>query len=524
MHKALLIYPSLPYSFWSFRETCKLTGRKTLAPPLGLITVAALFPESWDLKLVDLNARELTEEDWGFADIIVFSAMIVQRQSLSDLMAEAKRRGKTVVVGGPLVTSTPEVAHEAGCDFLLTGEAEEVMGDLVSALEKGQRSGVFADSNRPPMASSPIPRFDLLNLEDYDAISVQTSRGCPFNCEFCDIVNLFGRKPRYKSADQIIAELDAIFELGWRGTVFFCDDNFIGNPGHARELLHKLIPWMKERGEPFSFFTQASVNLGQNMELLDLMTEANFGDVFVGVESPDEDVLNAANKVQNVKNPLFESLENINRNGLPVLASFILGLDGEEPGAGRRICAFVEKASIPIVMVNMLQILPNTALWDRLSECGRLLPKTHCSGVSGVAMNFTPSRPAGEILDEYLAAWDYLYEPSRYLARAYRYCLQMRPTRSAMGVASTHAAPTLREKGNDGVARQARDLLTLARVIWRQGVKAPYRRQFWRQLHGVYKKNPSRMIRYLKTCGFGENLFALRKDILRHNRQGRIVS
>lgn len=511
MPNVLLVSPQLPYSFWSFRETCKLTGRKTLAPPLGLLTLAGLLPAHWTLRLVDCNTRSIAEDDWAFADVILFGAMIVQRDHLVSLVAEAKRRGKSVAVGGPLVTSEPDFALEAGCDWVFSGEAEAGVDELVRAVEEGLPRGVIHAAGRPDMAASPVPRFDLLALDDYDAISIQTSRGCPFNCEFCDIINLFGRRPRYKNADQVLAELDCLYRLGWRGTVFFCDDNFIGDPGRARELLRRLVVWMKERREPFSFLTQASVNLGRNRELVDLMTEANFAEVFVGVESPDEEVLSGARKTQNVANPLLQSLDAMTRNGLPVLASFILGMDGEKAGAGTRICDFVERLAIPVVMLNMLQVLPNTALWDRLSACGRLLPQSRATGVSGSGMNFVPSRPSDEIMAEYRQLWDYLYEPTRYLARAYRSCLRMRPTRASLGQAERDPKAAWTPKA----AREtARSLLTLARVVWRQGVKARYRGQFWRQLVGVYRHNPTRMIRYLKTCGFGENMFALRRHVL----------
>ena len=276
-----------------------------------------------------------------------------------------------------------------------------------------------------------MPRFDLLNLDDYILVGVQTSRGCPFNCEFCDIVNLYGRKPRYKNPDQVLAELETLFNLGWRREVFFCDDNFIGNQTHARAILKKLIPWMEGHGEPFSFWTQVSANLGHNPAMVDLLTEANFGNVFIGVESPDEAVLVGNRKYQNVKDPLGQSLNNISANGLGVVPSFIMGFDQETKGAGDRICAFVEQNNLPLVMLNLLQALPNTALWDRLQEENRLTGAGVTADMVDTTFNFLPTRPAAEIVAEYIRAVDYLYEPSKYLARTYRYFLAMRPTRSA---------------------------------------------------------------------------------------------
>ncbi|WP_211236390.1 B12-binding domain-containing radical SAM protein [Desulfovibrio inopinatus] len=513
--RVLLIHPASPYSFWSFQETVRLSGRKAMAPPLGLVTVAALLPSNWDLRACDMNTRELREEDWQFADLVMITGMIVQREGMLSLIREAKRRGIPVAVGGPYATSVPQDILDAGCDYLIKGEAEDSIAGFLDALSRGETSGVFEESEKPNMGVSPIPRYDLLHLEDYDTVSIQTSRGCPFSCEFCDIINLFGRVPRYKSPDQVMAELNMLYLLGWRGSIFICDDNFIGNKKHARAILEKLIPWMAERDEPFSFFCQASVNLGQDKELIDLMTAANFGDVFVGVESPDENVLKVTNKQQNVHNPLEESLRNINANGLPVLGSFIIGFDGETKGMGERICAFVEKIGMPVIMVNMLQALPNTKLWDRLEREGRLTLDGDTCGVRGSAMNFQPSRPREEILEEFYKAIDRLYEPQAYLARAFRYTLEMRPTRKAM---SPNGNPGRKTKNvtlpKGSVSRRLWEYMALIRVVWRQGVVAPYRGQFWRQLVQVRQKNPSRLVRYLSACAIGENLFQYRKNIL----------
>ncbi len=522
----LLLNPATPYSFWSLRETCHLAGVKALAPPLGLLSLAALLPQAWTLRLRDLNVQAVREVDWDFADVVMLTGMIVQREGLFELIAEAKRRGKIVVAGGPFVTSVPEDVRAAGCDLLVQGEGEELVAQLQAAIDAipalaAPHEDIVA-STRPPMEQAPTPRFDLVDLSAYQAISIQTSRGCPFNCEFCDIISLFGRTPRYKTPDQVLTELQALYDMGWRSTVFICDDNFIGNKAHAHALLDAMIPWMKAHGEPFAFFTQASVNLGQDQSLMDKMTEANFADVFIGVESPDDTVLTSMRKQQNIKNPLAESLHNINANGLTVLGSFIIGFDSETPGAGQRIVEFVEKLGLPSVMLNMLQALPNTAMWDRLEEEGRLLPQEDRLGISGWTMNFTPSRPQQEILAEYVAAIDALYTPERFLDRAYRYIMAMRPTRSAArktgdapAAPATAAAPQPAVPKQVPFAQKMRDLRGLLRLIWRQGVVPSYRLQFWRQLYGVWRSNPSRLIRYLLICGFGENLFALRRHILR---------
>jgi len=517
--RVLLINPEFPGSFWSLQESCRLLGRKTLMPPLGLLTLAALLPADWELRLIDLNARQVRSEDWDWAELVMLSGMIVQREGMLHLIREAKQRRKTVVVGGPFATSVPKDILEAGADFLVRGEGETTLPLLLAALRAGETHGVIEPAGRPEMSLSPVPRFDLLNLRDYIIVGIQTSRGCPFNCEFCDIVNLYGRKPRYKSPDQVLAELETLYNLGWRREVFICDDNFIGNQTHARAILQKLIPWMQSHGEPFSFWTQASANLGQNMPLVDLLTEANFGNVFIGVESPDEAVLVGNRKYQNLKNPLGQSLTNISANGLGVVPSFIIGFDQETKGAGDRICAFVAQHNLPTVMLNLLQALPNTALWDRLQQENRLTEIGISADMIDASFNFLPTRPASEIVAEYIRTVDYLYEPTKYLARTYRQILAMRPTRAAGGRPKTPGRANQKNRLPFHARRE--DLLAMFKLFWRQGIVANYRRQFWRQLVGIYRQNPSRLTKYLTQCAMGENLFPIRESLLaRAGRSG----
>ncbi len=401
----------------------------------------------------------------------------------------------------------------AGADFLVLGEGESTIPLWLAALHHGETHGVFQHGSKPEMTLSPVPRFDLLNLDDYILVGVQTSRGCPFNCEFCDIINLYGRKPRYKNANQVLAEVETLYNLGWRREIFFCDDNFIGNQTHARAILEKLIPWMKSHGEPFSFWTQTSANLGHNLPLIDLLTAANFSNVFIGVESPDEAVLAGNRKYQNLKNPLDEALTNINANGLGVVPSFIMGFDQETPGAGDRICAFVEQNNLPAVMLNLLQALPNTALWDRLKRENRLIDSGVSADMVEASFNFRPTRPAAEIMAEFVRTVDYLYEPAKYLARTYRHILAMRPTRAATA-GKSQSRGNGNQNGRASLWSQRNQLAALFKLVWRQGVVAGYRGQFWRQLLGVYRQNPSRLQKYLEKCGMGENLFQIRASLL----------
>lgn len=453
------------------------------------------------------------ESDWQWGDMVLLTGMLAQKEGLLALIREAKERGKTVVVGGPYATSVPERVLAVGADFLVRGEAEDLMDELLAVLQEGKPQKVLEPSSKPAMTSSPVPRFDLIRPSDYVTMCIQTSRGCPFNCEFCDVVSLYGRKPRYKHPDQVMTELESLYRLGWRSNIFFADDNFIGNKDHARAILQELIPWMKSRGEPFGFWTQASIDLGQDPGLIDLLTAANFNYVVVGVETPDREVLATTRKHQNIQNPLAQSLTNIMNNGLGVLASFMIGFDGEQPGAGDRICDFVERNHIPLVTLNTLQVFPNTALWQRLKREGRLLEEMTTGDIEGGRLNYLPTRPEAEILAEYARGINYLCEPSGFLRRAYRHILAMRPSRKALGL----EVEENRQAGvNNDLSRkrtEPRLLATTLKFFWRQGVRADFRVQFWRQLVGVYRRNPSRLRKYLLLCVLGENMFRRRAKL-----------
>ncbi len=509
--RTLLINPKMPYSFWTLESTCQFEGVRTLAPPLGLLTVAALLPDTWELQLADLNTRALSEADWQWADLVIISGMLFQRTGLLELVRQAKKRGKTVVAGGPYPTTWPQEGLEAGADIVVQGEAENLMGLLLQAIAAGSAGVVLQSKERPEMEISPIPRYDLLKLDDYAVMNVQTSRGCPHNCEFCDVIRLFGRQPRYKSPDQVLAELETLHKLGWQGSVFICDDNFIGNKNHARAILNNLIPWMQQHGEPFSFWTQTSVNLGQDLELIDLLTAANFSTVFIGVESTEAEVLSQAGKHHNKAHDLRNWINTIKANGLDVIASFIVGFDHEKAGADARICQIVEDCDIPMVVINILEALPGTGLWERLEREGRLKQVASNRSSAEFTMSFFPDRPEADILAEWQRAIMHLYKPENYLARAFHFILGMRPTRSFLAAQNRQPSPTPDRKKEPDRKAWFRDLSVAARFFWRQGISAPYRGQFWRQLWLIRRRNPSRLIKYLKLCGIGDNVFAVRE-------------
>ncbi len=500
----LLLYPRFPKSFWSFEKTIELMGRKALIPPLGLITVAAILPQEWNYKLVDLNVREVTEAEWDWSELVVCSAMIVQKPDLLAQIKEAKRRGKRVAVGGPYPTALPHEVSEVGTDYLILDEGELTIPLFVEAVKQGQLSGTFRapTGERPDVTSTPVPRFELLEFDAYAEMSVQFSRGCPFQCEFCDIIVLYGRKPRTKAPEQLLKELDYLYELGWRRSIFMVDDNFIGNKRNVKLLLKELLPWMIEHKYPFSFATEASVDLAGDQELMDLMVKCNFGAVFLGIETPDEESLALTQKHQNTRSSLSEAVNNITKSGIRVMAGFIIGFDGEKTGAGNRIVKFVEQTDIPTAVFSMLQALPDTALWHRLTKEGRM--RVEGANINQTTlMNFVPTRPLEEIACEYMDAFDELYEPSKFLDRTYRHFL-------TLGTATYPDKGKGRKKPFNWVVLRA-----LLIICWRQGVVRSTRWQFWRNLWSMQQINPGGVGSYLGVCAQIEHFLEYR-GIVRH--------
>jgi len=497
----LLIYPLFPKSFWSFEKTLALLDRKAMLPPLGLVTVAAILPQEWNFKLVDRNIRQITEAEWAWADLVILSAMIVQKEDLLAQIQEAKRRGKSVGVGGPYATALPQEVTEVGTDYLILDEGEITLPLFVEAIARGETQGIFrSGGEKPDVSKTPIPRFDLLEFDAYAEMSVQFSRGCPFQCEFCDIIVLYGRKPRTKTPAQLLAELDYLYELGWRRSIFMVDDNFIGNKRNVKLFLKELQPWMVAHHYPFSFATEASIDLAQDQELMDAMVRCNFGAVFLGIETPDEESLAFTQKYQNTRDSLSEAVNRITRSGLRVMAGFIIGFDGEKSGAGERIVKFVEQTSIPTALFSMLQALPDTALWHRLAKENRLRSKSANINQTTL-MNFVPTRPLAEIASEFVEAFWELYEPSRFLDRAYRHY-------RILGEA------TYPKKGK-GAKKPLnwKVLRALLIICWRQGVLRQTRWQFWRNLWNMYKYNPGGISSYLAVCAQIEHFLEYRQIV-----------
>ncbi len=411
----LMVYPKIPTTYWSFDHALPFIGKKSSLPPLGLMTVAAMLPPNYVVRLIDLNVATLEREDIESADIVFISGMIVQKQSFEQIVVLCRECNRPVVAGGPYPISSYQEIE--GVDVFVLDEAELTLPRFLADLEAGHPQKLYRDPGKPDITRTPVPRFDLIEVGAYDSMPLQYSRGCPYNCEFCDIIEMFGRVQRTKTAEQFLRELDAVKGSGFRGSLFIVDDNFVGNHRKVKELLRSVVTWQKLHGFPFAFFTEASIDLAQDDELLDLMVAAGFRMVFVGIETPDEGTLAYTQKRQNLKSPILESVEKIQRRGIEVTAGFILGFDTDAPDIFERQISFIQQAGIPIAMVGLLNALPNTQLWRRLEQEGRLKRSTTGNNTHTLGMNFVPRMPESNLVDGYKRVLSELYSPKRYFER-----------------------------------------------------------------------------------------------------------
>jgi len=456
---ALLVYPRFPVTYWGFQYTLRLIGKRASLPPLGLITVAALLPNHWRLRLVDLNLGDLRDDDLQWADLVLTGGLLIQVESIQEVIARSRAFEVPVAVGGPAPTTSPELFRDA--DVVFRGEAEGRVDELVHALHQRTESChvVEAPANYPNMTDVPVPRFDLLALSGYASLSVQYSRGCPFQCEFCDIIEIFGRKPRVKNPEQVIDELEAIYRLGYEGTLFFVDDNFIGNKPAVKRLLPIVRDWQRKRGRPFELYTEASVDLAADQQLLRSMVDAGFSSVFLGIETPSVKALEQAKKLQNLRVDPSEAIDRITRAGIEVMGGFIIGFDSDEPDIFTLQREFLGRQPIPLAMVGILNALPGTALWRRLKAEGRLRRRSNGDPFS--RPNFAPMMDEQALLRGYGEFLGWLYSPAEYYSRCEAYL-------SRVGSVSATRASTLGEVG------------ALLRTIWYVGIRSPRRRLFWR--------------------------------------------
>ena len=413
--KVLLVNPAFPDTYWSFRHALPFEGKRSVFPPLGLLTVSGLIPKSYERRLVDLEIESLKTSQIDWADMVFITGMLAQKKSLHEVVERCRKRGKRIVLGGPYVTSTIEDLPYA--DHIFQGEAETTLPQFFEDLERGTAKRTYKAPERPPMSLAPIADFKLANMKKYSNMSVQYSRGCPFSCEFCDIIEIYGRIPRTKSNQQVIAEFDELKRLGWRGPLFIVDDNFIGNKKNVRLLLPDLIEWQRKNGYPFSLLTEASVNLADDDDLLAAMKDAGFRRVFLGIETPVEESLKEAQKSQNRGN-LLDSVRKIQSHGMEVMAGFIVGFDNDPADIFERQIEFIRESAIPLAMVGMLNALPDTQLWKRLEREGRLLGADATGNNTIATLNFIPKMDVETLVAGYQQIMRTIYKPSEYYRRA----------------------------------------------------------------------------------------------------------
>jgi radical SAM superfamily enzyme YgiQ (UPF0313 family) len=493
--KILLIHPEFPTTYWSFEHALPFIGKKASLPPLGLMTVAAMLPAAdYEARLVDLNVTPLALEDLLWADLVFISAMIVQKKSFDRITRLCREYGKPVVAGGPYPISMFEQIE--GVNHFVLDEAELTLPRFLRDLEEGRPERVYRDPGKPDLGQTPVPRFDLIDVAAYDSMPLQYSRGCPYNCEFCDIIEMFGRVQRTKSPAQFLRELDAVLATGFRGGVFIVDDNFIGNRRKTRELLAAVAGWQKEHGHPFPLSTEASIDLAQDEELLDLMVEAGFVMVFVGIETPDEATLAFTQKSQNLKAGILDSVRKIQARGIEVTGGFIVGFDTDTADIYQRQIDFIQQAGIPVAMVGLLNALPNTQLGRRLQDEGRLLADTSGNNTHILRLNFVPRRPEQEVVAGYKRVLATLYSPANYFQRCAELLRRM-PSHSR----------SAREVDWSGI-----------RALLRSVVRQTFSSYGWRYLMflaGAARRRPARFPDAVAYAIKGHHLFTITSEILK---------
>jgi radical SAM superfamily enzyme YgiQ (UPF0313 family) len=462
------VYPEFPDTFWSFKHALKFIRKRAGAPPLGLLTVAAMLPKEWEVQLVDENVGKLTNKDLAWADYVFISGMIVQRDPARKIIDRCKEMGIKVVAGGPLFTCEPELFSDV--DHLVLNEGEITLPRFLADLERGTPQHMYATDEYPDIQQTPAPRWDLLKLNRYATMAIQFSRGCPYNCDFCNVTALLGHRPRTKTAEQIIAELDALYAAGWRSPIFFVDDNFIGNKKVLKnEVLPALIEWQKDKvGIPFN--TEVSINIADDQELMHLMVEAGFNTVFVGIETPDEDSLAECSKFQNRGRDLVECVKNIHRAGLQVQGGFIVGFDNDTPSIFQRQIDFIQNSGIVTAMVGLLQAPYGTQLYQRLKGEGRLLDNPSGDNADGWT-NIIPKMPIEVLRQGYKNILSHIYSPKHYYERVKTFLREYKPPKF-------------------GVYLDFEYVLAFFRSVYQLGIKGVERVHYWRLVLWTLLRRP----------------------------------
>jgi len=456
--RVLLVSAATPITFWSYKHVLSFISKKACFPPLGLLTVAAMLPRDWNIELVDLNVTSLTDRQLAWADYVFVSAMLAQVSSAREVIARCNTLGKTVVAGGPLFTTGH--AGFPGVKHFVLGEAEDIMSELAADMASGDLKATYRGEGWPDIRQTPPPRWNLIDFKHYAVMPLQFSRGCPFNCEFCDIIVMNGRVPRLKTISQMLRELDSLVDAGWTEPIFMVDDNFIGNRAKVKAFLAELIAWEQRRGIRLQFTTEASLNLADDAELLDLMVRAGFKKVFVGIETPQEESLVECAKTQNAKRDMLTAVQTIQRAGLEVMGGFIVGFDSDRPNIFERQIKFIQEAGVVTAMVGLLQALPGTRLFSRLKQEGRILHEASGNNVQ-VSLNFIPKLDRDMLIEGYRSLVKHLYAPGTYYRRILTFLRQYRPRGQALHLSWC-------------------DVRAFFRSLWVMGIWSRGRREYWK--------------------------------------------
>lgn len=469
----LLVYPETPDTFWSFRHSLKFLSKKSILPPLGLLTVASMLPEAWNQKLVDMSVEALADEDIAQADYVFISAMAIQLKSARKVVERCKALHSRTVAGGPLITSAPELFDDV--DHLVLNEAEITLPRFLEDLKSGRAQHIYRSSDRARISRTPVPSWHLIDMRKYALMPIQYSRGCPFACDFCDVTVLFGNKMRTKPSDLLISELQSLYEHGWKGAVFIVDDNFIGNKRQVKaEVLPRIIEWSQARDHPFTFLTQASINLADDEKLMDLMTRAGFDTVFIGIETPEDVNLSECGKSQNRNRDLIDSVKKIQRSGMQVQGGFILGFDNEQPSIFDQIIGFIQESGIVTAMVGLLNAPRGTRLYERLAAEDRLLNDSTGDNTDA-SINFVPKMGLEDLVCGYRRVVDTLYCSEHYHRRIITFLKNYQPLR------------------NHRRRLSLTDLKTMCRTSWHLGVVGQDRYWYWRLVLWTLFKKPQQL-------------------------------
>ncbi len=455
--RILLVYPQYPDTFWSFKHILKFVSKKAAYPPLGLLTIAAMLPEEWEKRLIDMNVSPLRDKDIEWADYVFISAMLVQKDSVREVIKHCKRLNRKIVAGGPLFTAGCEEFEDV--DHLVLNEAELTLPPFLKDLKNGCAKHIYSTEEYADITRTPVPLWDLINMKHYATMSIQYSRGCPYDCEFCDIPVLYGHRPRTKETGQMLREFDALYEQGWRGSVFIVDDNFIGNKVKVKEMLPAVIKWMEERDFPFSLITEASLNLADDEELMNLMAAAGFKKVFIGLETPSEESLAECGKFQNKRLDMIAAVKKIQNHGMQVLGGFIVGFDNDPPSIFETQINFIQNLGVVTAMVGLLQALPKTKLYNRLKEEGRLL-KTGSGDNTDGSLNFIPKMNTEVLINGYKQILKTIYSPRKYYERIITFLEEYKP----------------RQRGKIHL----KDIEAFLKSVWYLGIVGEWRRYYWK--------------------------------------------